>query len=149
MSRNAAFLHLGEKNDLQIEERKPQGVSQRRLFLSFLCLLLAYGGVGVAYLWKSKGGSSSGSPLSTVGVVNREEIIKEAAQRFSKENLEGRALDLKLSEFLESYERVLNDVMGEKKILLFERGAFATTKAPDYTREVKERLNSLSFKGGR
>ncbi len=85
--------------------------------------------------------SSSNDWLANrIGSVDREEILHDRAQALAGTNISDKELEDKLSSFLTLYDGVLEGLMAEKKVLLLERDAFATHSVPDFTEEVKRRL---------
>ena len=85
--------------------------------------------------------SSSNDWLANrIGSVDREEILHDRAQALASAHVSDKELEDKLSSFLTLYDGVLEGLMAEKKVLLLERDAFATHRVPDFTEEVKRRL---------
>ncbi|MBY0292582.1 MAG: hypothetical protein K2W92_04765, partial [Alphaproteobacteria bacterium] len=85
--------------------------------------------------------SSSNDWLANrIGSVDREEILHDRAQALASAHVSDKELEDKLSSFLNLYDEVLESLMAEKKVLLLERDAFATHRVPDFTEEVKLRL---------
>lgn len=85
--------------------------------------------------------SSSNDWLANrIGSVDREEILHDRAQALASAHVSDKELEDKLSSFLNLYDEVLEGLMAEKKVLLLERDAFATHRVPDFTEEVKLRL---------
>jgi hypothetical protein len=79
-----------------------------------------------------------------MGSVDREAILHDHAQVIAGANVSDEELEDKLSSFLTLYDGVLEDLMAEKKVLLLERDAFAAHTVPDFTEEVKQRLQQIS-----
>ena len=78
-----------------------------------------------------------------VGSVDREEILHDHAQALASAHVSDKELEDKLSPFVTLYDEVLEGLMAEKKVLLLERDAFATHRVPDFTEEVKLRLQQV------
>ena len=76
----------------------------------------------------------------SMGSVDREAILHEHAQVIAGANASDEDLEDKLFSFLARYDEVLQNLMVEKKVLLLERNAFAAHTVPDFTEEVKQRL---------
>lgn len=86
-------------------------------------------------------GSSSNAWLANrIGSVDREKILYDRAQALASAHVSDKELEDKLSSFLNLYDEVLEGLMSEKKVLLLERDAFVTHRVPDFTEEVKRRL---------
>ena len=78
-----------------------------------------------------------------VGSVDREEILHDRAQALASAHVSDKELEDKLSSFVKLYDEALEGLMAEKKVLLLERDAFATHRVPDFTEEVKQRLQQV------
>ncbi len=87
--------------------------------------------------------SSNDWLANRIGSVDREEILHDRAQVLASAHVSDKELEDKLSSFLTLYDGVLEGLMAEKKVLLLEREAFATHRVPDFTEDVKRRLQQV------